>query len=220
MLISDLRGSPVLFHGYKELKYFCQAMNENRMAGSSVQRYWDDGKRRKDDDPEYRGSKWMKGLSLTRDIRYAMGWGRVVIALDADALRKRHRIIPYNWGYSIPNNPVHKREREEFLVTHMGGTYTQEEDPTRMDTKTFMQPEGEVKNLSSILKGIWVEDCVVVDDPTDRYTMTDYYQRMLSEGGYPLEKILSHPAFRGYYNSKRGFVNIDNPTIHPTKRAA
>ena len=50
----------------------------NKIDGYTWQRYWPDGKRRKDDDPDYNKSFYMKGLSLTREIDYAKSWNGVV----------------------------------------------------------------------------------------------------------------------------------------------
>lgn len=208
------RDAP-LYRGFSELKYFAQAMRENRLVGSSSQRYWDDGRRRKDDEPDYRDSNWMKGLSFTRDKHFAMRWGGAVIAVDQSKIAQRNKIVPFNWGYSIANIPGdkpqhHKREREEFVITHKGGTY---ED----DTLGFLAPQGEIQNLSSFLLGIWLD----IDVATQ-----DYLQELLKEGGYPVEKVIRHPAFQGYYDYDPGTKKVRlfgpvtvTPIIHSREAA-
>ena len=217
----------VLYHGYSDPENFASAMQRDSMLGTTTQRWWDDGKRRKDDDPEYDTSNWMKGLSFTRDPRFAMQWGRVMIAVDQSIIAQRHKMIPFNWGYSIPDRNYpggsrqeHKREREEFAVTHQGDQY-RHEDGT-MDHQRFRQPEGEIKGLSKYLRGIWLDRTVVWDDPQDRHPLSSYFQRKMSEAGMPVSQIIAHPLFKGYYRGATflgqqrttpGFTKLDAPPL-------
>lgn len=220
----------LLYHGYNDPENFVTAMKTDQMAGFTTQRYWDDGKRRKDNDPEYQGSNWMKGVSFTRDPRFAMRWGRVMIAVDQSIIAQRHKMVPFNWGYSIPEREHgirqdHKREREEFAITHMGDQYNR--DDGVFDYHRFKKPEGAIKNLSKFLRGIWLDRTIVWDDPQDRHPMSEYFQKKLADAGMPVEQIIAHPLFKGYYrgaillgqdnDGPPAFVKLENPLIHSLK---
>lgn len=182
-----------LYHGI-QLKYAVQALTANELLGTTTQRWWPDGKRRKDNEPDYQDSYWMKGLSLTRDRDYAMGWGDVVFILDQDLLSRKFKIIPFNWMFSIPNSSSRKKEREEFLVTKMTpDTYMRELDQDDIeagvkpiiDMDKFTAPGGKVANLSMYLKGIMISD-----DAVDAYGADS-----------PMVKtIMTHPKFISQFN--------------------
>ena len=82
-----------LFHGYSKPSFAILALNNNEMAATSSQRFWADGKRRKDNDPEYFKSFWMKGVSATRDIFYAMNWGDIVFELDQSVIARKYKMF-------------------------------------------------------------------------------------------------------------------------------
>jgi hypothetical protein len=117
ILLEDSRAH--LYHAVKAA-YAINALNKNILDAYTFQRYWSDGRRRKDDDPNYSKSFYYRGISLTRDIEYAIKWSDVVFVFDQDALRNKYKLIPYNWGYSIgrgyKQGSRSKREREEFLI--------------------------------------------------------------------------------------------------------
>ena len=225
--ITETRAG-VLYHGYKDPEHFASAMERDSMLGTTTQRWWDDGGRLKDDHPDYDTSNWMKGLSLTRDPIFAMQWGRIIIAVDPAIIRQRHKIIPFNWGYSIPErnggtDQDHKREREEFVVTHKGDQYRFPDG--EMDHKRFRQPEGEVKGLSRYLRGIWVCKSMVWDEPGERHPMSAYFQNKMREAGMPIEQVIAHPMFKGYFQAggypvrvEPKFIKLDGPPmIHPPR---
>lgn len=61
----------------------------------------------------------MKGISMTRDLNYAIGWGNVVLLFDRKKLESSHPIESYNWGHHIANrneDADHKKEREDFVI--------------------------------------------------------------------------------------------------------
>lgn len=64
-----------------------------------------------------------RGISLTRSLAFATGWGGVVLVLDQQKLLSRYRMIPvayYNIGdkeLSSERAMKNRREAEEFLVT-------------------------------------------------------------------------------------------------------
>jgi hypothetical protein len=193
-LLQEQARAP-LFHGMK-LEYAAQALRDNKMLATTTQRWWPDGKRRKDDDPEYQGSYWMKGLSFTRDREYAISWGGVVFVIDQDKLRQKYKFIPFNWGYSLPRGNNHKREREEFLVVQATpDTYmkTHDSDGDKLDRpvidmKRFEAPGGEVKNLNSFLKGVYIEKATI---------------EIFGEDDENVKFIMSHPKFIGIVDRKR-----------------
>ena len=158
MLISDLilegRDAP-LYHGIREWNHALQALNNNEIAATSSQRFWKNGQRLKDDHPDYENSFWMKGVSMTRSKRFAFGWASIVFVIDQTILSKNYKIIPFNWGYSIPTENNHKREQEEFVVIKKTfDTYYNNEN---FDYDRFVNPEGSIKNLSSMLKDIYLD---------------------------------------------------------------
>jgi len=171
-----------LFHAFREEKYADIAVQNNELAATTTQRFWADGKRRKDNDPEYEGSYWMKGISVTRDIRFATKWGTVIFELDQAKITQRYKITPFNWGYSIPSNGDHKREREEFIVVKstLDKYDRPDEEGGGLDLRRFKSPEGAVKPLSDFLKGIYLSTYVVKE---------------LSVGA----ELLNHPLLKGYY---------------------
>lgn len=64
------------------------------------------------------GTKWITGVSLTRSLPFARSWKKVgvVLALDARALRSRHRLIPMTYYARHQENTPSMPEAEEFLL--------------------------------------------------------------------------------------------------------
>lgn len=187
--ISDFE-SPI-FHGIRELEHAVMALAQDSIKGYTTQRYWSDGKRRIDTDPEYNSSFWMKGISLTRDFKFAANWGDVVFILNRDKIITNNRLVPFAWNYIIgglPNRNA-KKEREEFLITRKTGKTFKgsEEDPEsdRINVSEFTKPEGEMKNLNSILVGIFMDE-----DSLERWGAEDANVKYLT----------SHPLFKGFYS--------------------
>lgn len=124
-ILNEAEMRAVLFHSMK-LEFAFQALRRDSLEGRTIQRFWSDGRRRKDTDNDYNDSYWFKGLSMTRDVRFAQNWGDVVLKLDRTKIANNYKIVPYNWGYSIPGNKQHKKEKEDFVVT--GRIYKNEYD--------------------------------------------------------------------------------------------
>lgn len=173
----EARSAPI-YHGYQDEKYALQALEENRMAATSTQRFWKGGKRLKDNHPDYRGSYWMKGVSFTRDIRFAQEWGSIVFILDQAKIAQKYKFLPFNWGYSIPSQESIKREREEYVIIKATpDTYERdEEDGGGFDMNRFLSAEGYMSPLSDFLLGIMAN------------------KELLSH-----EEIAAHPKFIGFY---------------------
>lgn len=106
-----------LYHSIS-LKNFELALEKNKLEARTTQRYWTDGIRRKDKDPLYETSKWMKGWSMTRDFDFAARWNDIVLVFEKEDLNRNLQIEPYSWNFSIASipNTDHKKEREEFVV--------------------------------------------------------------------------------------------------------
>lgn len=106
-----------LYHAM-DLKSFELALKNNELKARTNQRYWTDGIRRKDKDPLYEDSKWMKGWSMTRDFDFAARWNDIVLVFEKEDLNRHFQIEPYSWNFSIASipNTDHKKEREEFVV--------------------------------------------------------------------------------------------------------
>jgi hypothetical protein len=174
-----------LYHGLK-FKYAIPALKANKLDAYTFQRFWPDGKRRKDDDPEYQNSYYYRGLSLTRDPKYASGWSHVIFEFNQDALKTKYKIIPYNWGYSIGKGYEQgsrvKHEREEFLITS-----TIDRPLTNSQLSQILKkPGGSVEPLNKFLEGIYLSKRVY-----DIYTDND------TKKYEPIENIKSNPLYKG-----------------------
>lgn len=171
---SSINRAP-LFHALK-FELAEKALKLNKLDCHSFQRIWKDGKRLKDDEPGYYDSKYIRGISLTRDFDYAKVWNNIVFEFDQIKLRNKWKIVPYNWGYSIGGGYKQghrmKREREEFLV--MGIT-------DEMDREN---PIGSIEPLDRYLNGFWIDNFLL--------TLKSYDTKSLTE----------HPLFKGFYNKK------------------
>lgn len=181
-----------LFHGMA-LEHALTALTNNELLGLTTQRWWPDGRRRTDSEPDYHDSYWMKGVSLTRDANFAKSWGGVVLELDQEKLKHRFKIIPFNWLYSNANSAIRKKEREEFLVVSATPDKFMRELTTddieasvvpTIDMERFTAPGGKVRNLDSYIVSIRV---------------SDEFQEIY-KGTPELEKLLAHPKFVGSYS--------------------
>lgn len=108
----------------KKTSFLPQAVAETKklgresILGYTSQRYWEDGRRYKENDENYNNSYWMKGISMSRDFNYALGWGAVLFIFDKDLIQKKHEIQPYSWNFHInsEDNLHSKKEREDFVI--------------------------------------------------------------------------------------------------------
>lgn len=193
-----------VFHATK-LENISQALSEGRIYGRTGQRYWEDGKRRKDKDPEYNDSYWMKGISTTRSLEYAASWAGIVLVLDLEVIKQNKEVVPYAWNYLMSHNAHNKKETEEFVVLAKNKRkYIRLEDPEfKQEYDEAMSsgneeiikiyqdqaqrpyqskdPEGFI-DLNKCLKGIFIVGYVVdifgVDHPV-------------------ISELLKHPKFLG-----------------------
>lgn len=104
-----------LYHGLK-LNYSVEALQRGSLLGRTTHRFWEDGKRYKDNHEQYNNNYWMKGVSLSRDLEYSLNWSDVLFVFDKNTM-KSSTIEPYSWHSHFSDTiKTHKEEREEFLV--------------------------------------------------------------------------------------------------------
>ena len=161
------------------------ALDKNKLDCYSFQRIWPEGKRLKDDHPDYYKSQYLRGISLTRDFNYAKSWNDIVFEFDQDKLKNKFKITPYNWGYSIgkgyKQGSNSKREREEFLITGI----TQE--------LNINEPVGSIEPLDRYLTGFWIDDFLT--------TLSGYDD---------IEELMNQPLFSGFYRERKSFLHKNN----------
>jgi hypothetical protein len=215
----------LLYHGYGNTVHLSTALSSGKMAATSTQRFWADGRRRTEQEPDYRDSYWMKGVSFTRNMRYAMAWGWAVIAVNQAKLVQRTKVIPFSWNYHMAGDGHghnFRQEHEEFAIVKATkdnykfppGHEREGED----DMKRFLSKDGQIEGylpLTPILEGIWLHaDLGTQHEPMPRVwnqeqgkhvsppglQKKDYYQNKdMSEAGHSIEQIIAHPKFKGYY---------------------
>lgn len=155
----------LLYHGYGNPKHASMALTSGKMAATSTQRFWPDGRRRTEKEDDYESSYWMKGVSFTRNIRFAMAWGWVVFAVNQAKLVQRTKVIPFSWAYHMDGDG-HKhnfrKEGEEFAIVKMtpdnyrfppGHEQEGDFDTNRFTSKSMI--EGYI-DLNPILEGIYL----------------------------------------------------------------
>lgn len=142
--------SDVLFHGVKH-QYAKEILTRQSILGYTHQRYWENGKKHNEDDPEFDNSFRMKGISMSRDLEYALNWADVLLVFDRTKIKHRHKIEPYAWSHHFsksyasnnPNSPSSKKEREDYVVLSKNKrTYKNQ------DNKEWMKEYEEIMNHS------------------------------------------------------------------------
>lgn len=93
-----------------------KAVDEMVLKPYTSQRYWPDGRRRKDNEPDYEDSYWMYGWSMTRNKEFAMNWKGVVLELDLSEIKHRFQVKPFSWNYLMTHKADNRKEHEEFVV--------------------------------------------------------------------------------------------------------
>lgn len=106
-----------LWHGIK-IENAKTALENMKLEPHTSQRYWPDGKRLKDDHPNYEDSFWMYGWSMTRKKEYAMNWAGVVFEFDHEKIQQQFEIKPFAWNFLFKHNKgIQKKEFEEFVIS-------------------------------------------------------------------------------------------------------
>lgn len=73
----------VLYHGIK-IENAVKGLKDGVLEPRTTQRYWDDGRCLRDDNPDYNKSGWMYGWSTSRDRFLASTFGGVLMVFDRD----------------------------------------------------------------------------------------------------------------------------------------
>lgn len=190
---------PVLYHGIKSDNAI-MALTENKLGGYSFQRIWENGKRLKDDHPNYEDSGFYRGISTTRDVEYANKWNEIIFVFNKDMLKTKYKIVPYNWGYSIGKGYKQgarmKKEREEFVITGYSDRITYNRNGQSVfydddkDYKTIIDmketPQGYIEPLDKYLLGFFIGE---------RYLE---YQKEENK-----QYLMSHNKYLGIYNDDK-----------------
>lgn len=106
-----------VWHGMK-VEHAKTALTEKFLTPFTKHRYWEDGRRRRDNEKDYEDSFWMYGWSTTRDKNYAMNWGSVVLELDLDQIKTKFKVQQISWGFLLNSNKNRnfRKEVEEFII--------------------------------------------------------------------------------------------------------
>lgn len=174
-----------LYHALK-IDYALAALENNKLDAYTFQRYWPDGRRRKDDESDYSKSYYYRGISLTRDIDYAKNWECVIFVFDQGQLNTKYKIVPYNWGYSIGGGYEQKervkREREEFLITSL----VKKEMTGVQLSKSLTKSGGSIAPLDRFLKGFYISK-----------KSYDIYTKNGTQSNSKIDRLMSNPLFMG-----------------------
>ena len=218
-----------LYHGVN-LEVAAQIIDNDKMEARTNQRYWEDGKKRKDNDPDYETSKWMKGWSMTRTFDYAFLWSGLVLEFDKKDLQKEFKIEPISWNYTIGRMNTfdidHKKEREEFIIASRTGKSTkdyeriirekqdaayEEYEKTKDINKLrkqgdidfidlLKQPEG--KPLLNLLKQPEGKPLLNVNRKIKSIYISDELIEIYGIENKNIKKVLNHPKFKGILKEK------------------
>lgn len=122
------KNQDYLYHATK-VNIALEILNRGSILGYTSHRYWNKGVRYQTDDPEYQKSFWMKGISMTRNVDYALSWNAVTFVFDKNVIEYRHKIQCYDWFHHREDSPKVKVESEEFIVLKKTGkTFKNEEN--------------------------------------------------------------------------------------------
>lgn len=210
------RDAP-LYHGVRH-NHAIKQLQANKIEGRTTQRFWPDGRRLRDDHPDYKNSFWLKGVSTTRTLAYAQNWADVVYVLDQRKLTQRYKVIPFNWGYANAQtrNPNPKRETEEFVV--LGKIYKSmerfiedynDERDVMWDEYAAAEKKRNREKMDEILAKLksmptameaWMGPTTSNIEPLDAY-LTGIYADKIHEtlGAKNIDIITNHPKFIGYF---------------------
>lgn len=183
--INESYSRAPLYHAL-DTKYAVTALDNNKLDAYTFQRFWEDGRRYKDDHPNYKNSFYYRGLSLTRDINYAKKFNTIIFEFDQEKLKQKYTLIPYNWGFSIGRGYEQKervkKEREEFLIVSKLRKVMDNSELAKM----IQTPGGSITNLDKYITGIYISK-----------TSYDIYTENDTEIYEPFGKIKNHPKYKG-----------------------
>lgn len=201
-----------LYHGVK-LEVAAQIIDNDKMEARTTQRYWEDGKKRKDNDPDYETSKWMKGWSMTRSFDYAFLWSGLVLEFDKSDLQKEFKIEPISWNYTIgrmnPNDIDHKKEREEFVIASRTGKGTKDYERIAEEMQeTAYQEYEKTKDIDKLREVGDVSFVDLLKEPEGKPLLnvkkkiksiyiSDALVEIYGLENEKIQKVLNHPKFKG-----------------------
>lgn len=230
-------SKPSLWHATK-LKNGAQALNDGFLQPYTSHRYWLDGIRRKEDDPQYENSCWMYGWSMTRKREYAQAWSEVLFEFDSDKIGETFKIEPIAWNNLFKHNKsMAKKEFEEFVIAHYEPRSI--EDMKQAEIKRDEQFDNLYDQLYSVKNEAdreavqgqldklkessisWVEDWrkprgkpLVVDKCVKGIYLNEFSFNLYmkddknSEGYQALLSIITHPLFKGLYQDPHANNNL------------
>lgn len=189
-------ANSVVFHGIK-FDYATEILETNKIKGYTTQRYWEDGRRRTDADPDYEASLWLKGISTTRSLEFAANWAPVVVVLDLQKIKQQKEVVPFAWNYHISQGTGNfKKETEEFVILkRTGRRFIKGENPD------FLEEYNE---------GINSNDPEVVEYYKKAYHQHDHFAFKEAFGELEISNLLMGVFLVGYIIDIFG---IDHPTI-------
>lgn len=116
------QGKDLVWHGMNFDKFQKLEENGGAMKAYTTQRYWKDGKLRKDNEPDYNDSYWYHGWSFSRSKKVSSSFGEILYAIDLNEVKKEFKVVPISWNFTIgkAKNLNHKKEQEEFVIAHKG----------------------------------------------------------------------------------------------------
>tara|TARA_B100000073_G_scaffold348064_1_gene364838 strand:- start:5036 stop:5788 length:753 start_codon:yes stop_codon:yes gene_type:complete len=213
-----------LYHGVK-LDVAEKIIDNDKMEARTTQRYWEDGKKRKDNDPDYETSKWMKGWSMTRSFDYAFLWSGLVLEFDKADLQKEFKIEPISWNYTIGRiNPAdidHKKEREEFIVASRTGKNTKDYERIAEEIQESAYQEyektkdvdklRELGELSFIdlLKKPEGKPLLNVNNKIKSIYISNALVEIYSLENEKIQKVLNHPKFKGILKEEEFQLKVE-----------
>lgn len=214
--LTEGRDAP-LYHGVR-YNYAIEQLQKNRIEGRTAQRFWPDGRRLKDNHPEYESSFWLKGVSMTRTFSYAKQWADIVYVIDQRKLTQRYKVIPFNWGYANSRNRGQntKRETEEFVV--LGKIYkslmqfiedyndNREAMWDQYDTLTKNGDEEAAQRIKAEIRAMpdamdaWQGPTTSNIEPLDAYLLGIYADEIHKTlNAKNIEVITNHTLFKGFF---------------------
>lgn len=110
-ILDEAIGPNYVYRAVK-FQFAPQELKSNKMVAYGGHRFFEGGKRMLRDDPKWEKHVWAKGISTTRNYKFAKHWGPVIYVLDLAKIKKNYRVVPMNWFTSKT-----KTEFEEFILT-------------------------------------------------------------------------------------------------------
>lgn len=223
LISSIMEKNQTIWHGVKE-KHAKEIFENEVLKGRTTQRYFPDGHILVDRDPNYdKKSKWMKGISTSRDIAVSLKFGFIILKMNRDIIRNNFEIIPLNWNSTIQRSNygfLHnnmKYEKEEFIITSRSNKNTKdiEKEYKKLSEKDksffsdffkyFKKPDSKTLPLS-LVDGFYINSLFI--DLVEEKDLSFYFEHKLFKG------VLDYK----YFNKQNTeTVNLTNKIIFKDK---